>query len=256
MTWSPIVELRQYTLVPGKCDVLIDLFDADLIEGQEDTGMKIIGQFRDLDDPDKFVWLRGFPTMPERAQSLGDFYGGPVWQSNREAANATMIDSDDVLLLRPARSGSTFMLDDERSRRGAADGAENGIVEATILHLGAPADARIVEFFEEEIVPRIADAAGSVLAYFVTEPSENTFPSLPVREGENVFVWFAGFGDRASYDALHGVRSEIVNVAHRAPGLAPTPQVLRLAPTSRSLLTASSQTSTASRQATVRANIL
>jgi hypothetical protein len=247
MTWSPIVELRQYTLVPGKRDVLVDLFDADLIEGQEDTGMKIIGQFRDLDDPDKFVWLRGFPTMDERAKSLGDFYGGPVWQRNREAANATMLDSDDVLLLRPARFDSTFTLDAERSPHGAADGAERGMVEATILHLGVPADARIVEFFEDEIAPGLADIAASVLAYLVSEPSENTFPSLPVREGENVFVWFAGFADRESYDASHRERTEIMNAVRGTPGIALAPHVLRLAPTSRSLLDGSSKTFTASR---------
>src|SRR5688572_13276071 len=31
----PIVELRQYTLLPGKRDVLIELFDREFIEGQE-----------------------------------------------------------------------------------------------------------------------------------------------------------------------------------------------------------------------------
>ena len=48
---SPIVELRQYDLVPGSRDTLIDLFDRRLIEGQEAEGMTIIGQFRDLDNP-------------------------------------------------------------------------------------------------------------------------------------------------------------------------------------------------------------
>jgi hypothetical protein len=40
----------------------------------------------------------------------------------------------------------------------------------------------------------------TVLADFVTEHSENTFPALPVREGENVFVWFARFNDPAAYE--------------------------------------------------------
>src|SRR5215203_6505977 len=103
----PIVELRQYTLHPGKRDVLIELFDREFVETQEAVGMSIIGQFRDLDDPDRFVWLRGFDDMPRRAQALGCFYGGPVWKAHKDQANATMIDSDDVLLLRPvgARSG-------------------------------------------------------------------------------------------------------------------------------------------------------
>jgi hypothetical protein len=241
MSWSPIVELRQYTLLPGKRDVLIDLFEANLIEGQEDTGMKIIGQFRDLDDPDKFVWLRGFPAMPERAQSLGDFYGGPVWQGNRETANATMIDSDDVLLLRPARADSTFTLADERQPHRARGGADRGIVEATILQLEAPADTEIVAFFDEEIAPRLGEGPAALLAYLVTEASENTFPALPVREGESVFVWFTGFVDRAAYDAANLERTDLLNAARRAPGLSRAPHVLGLVPTPRSLLAGSSQ---------------
>lgn len=38
--------------------------------------------------------------MAERARALHAFYYGPVWQAHREAANATMLDKDDVLLLR------------------------------------------------------------------------------------------------------------------------------------------------------------
>lgn len=39
----PIVELRQYTLRPAARDVLIDLFEAQFVESQEDAGMKIVG---------------------------------------------------------------------------------------------------------------------------------------------------------------------------------------------------------------------
>jgi hypothetical protein len=106
----PVVELRQYTLKPGQRDVLIELFEREFIETQEATGMIVIGQFRDLNNADRFVWLRGFSDMATRAQALEEFYGGPVWKAHRDAANATMIDSDNVLLLRPARSNSGFSL--------------------------------------------------------------------------------------------------------------------------------------------------
>jgi hypothetical protein len=85
-TCCPVVELRQYTLHPGKRDVLIDLFDREFVESQDALGMKIIGQFRNLGNPTRFVWLRGFRDMPSRAQALKDFYGGPVWKEHREAA--------------------------------------------------------------------------------------------------------------------------------------------------------------------------
>ena len=183
--WSPILELRQYTLVPGGRDVLIDLFDSELVEPQEATGMDIVGQFRDLDDPNRFVWLRGFPTMEERAESLTAFYSGAVWKAHSAAANATMVSVDDVLLLRPARPGSAFALTGERRPRNGT----RGLVAAGVTQR----DDAAVERFEQTTAPAIAERGGSVLAYFVTEPSENTFPALPVREGENVLVWFAAF---------------------------------------------------------------
>src|SRR5258707_3146424 len=97
----PVVELRQYTLHPGSRDHLIGLFERELIESQEAAGMAVLGQFRDMDDPDRFVWLRGFSDMPARAGALRRFYGGPVWRAHRDEPNATMIDSDNALLLRP-----------------------------------------------------------------------------------------------------------------------------------------------------------
>jgi hypothetical protein len=52
-----IVELRQYTLRPGQRDVLINLFDREFVETQGAVGIAILGQFRDLDNPNRFVWL-------------------------------------------------------------------------------------------------------------------------------------------------------------------------------------------------------
>jgi hypothetical protein len=160
----------------------------------------VIGQFRDLDDPDRFVWLRGFPNMADRAASLHAFYTGPVWKQHSRAANETMIDSDDVLLLRPARPGSAFALAGERR-----NGKRHGLVAAWIRELGAD---------EASVRREIADLGGTVLGCFVTEASENTFPALPVREHERVLVVFAGFPEG---------------------GALPT-NVLRLEPTARSLL--------------------
>src|SRR5678815_968930 len=121
---SQVLELRQYTLHPGQRDALIDLFDREFIEPQEAAGMSVIGQFRDRDAADRFVWLRGFPDLASRAARLQTFYGGPVWQAHRDAANATMIDSDDVLLLRPVDPGAGFVL--PRARPVAAAGDAGG----------------------------------------------------------------------------------------------------------------------------------
>jgi NIPSNAP len=239
LTCCPVVELRQYTLHPGKRDVLIDLFDREFVESQEALGMKIIGQFRD--ENQRFVWLRGFRDMASRAQQLTDFYGGPVWKAHRETANTTMIDSDNVLLLRPASSGSGFSLADRKRPAVGATETRKEFIVATIYYFDAPVDVRFVEFFEATLKPALTDLGASVLACFVTEHSENTFPALPVREGENVFVWFARFPDSAAderyvadLDRSPRWRDEIAKELARR--LKRAPEILKLSPTSRSLL--------------------
>jgi hypothetical protein len=237
----PIVELRQYTLHPGKRDVLIDLFDREFVESQEALGMRIIGQFRDLDDANRFVWLRGFPDMATRAQALTAFYGGPVWKANRNAANATMVDSDNVMLLRPALPASGFLLEDTNRPPAGTNQAPKGLVVATIYYLDAPADADFVEFFKRTAVPVLNEAGASILAFFVTESSANNFPALPVREDVYVFVWLSLFHDDTAY-AQHVTalnrspkwRNEISEAITRR--LKGSPEVHRLKPTPRSLL--------------------
>ncbi len=116
-----------------------------------------------------------------------------------------------------------------------------GLVVATIYYLDKPAEVGYVDFFEHTLEPALIAAGASILAYFVTESSPNTFPALPVREGEHVFISFSGFQDQTEYEhhvaALKGSsqgRDEISKaLTHRIKG---GPEVLRLSPTTRSQL--------------------
>src|SRR5260221_2649229 len=98
---SPIVELRQYTLHPGQRDVLIELFERIFIEPQEAVGITVIGQFRDLEDPNRFVWLRGFADMGKRLAALQAFYGGPGWRKFPEEGHAPTVHFRNVRYLCP-----------------------------------------------------------------------------------------------------------------------------------------------------------
>jgi quinol monooxygenase YgiN len=236
----PVMELRQYTLHPGQRDVLIELFDREFVETQEAEGMSIAGQFRDLDRPDRLVWLRGFEDMAVRERALRSFYTGPTWKAHSKAANATMIDATNVLLLRPAASGSGFALD--RSRRPAPGAAapSKRLVVATIHYLETAPGADFVDFFDREVLPPLQAAGASVLGRFVTEGAPNTFPALPVREGEQVFVLFSGFADLAAYERHLAELGRSPRWAAAAKSLAGRlqrpPETLRLSPTARSLV--------------------
>ncbi|MDA1360924.1 NIPSNAP family protein [Glycomyces luteolus] len=208
---ATVFELRQYTLCTGRRDDLIELFDREFIESQEATGMWIVGQFRDLDRPDRFVWVRGFRDMASRADALTDFYTGPVWKEHSGAANATMIDSGNVLLLRPAAPWAGFPRP-RHARPGLRDRPAPTRLTAAVHRV----DADSAEATAERVRAALGDRLAACL---VTEPAENTFPALPVRTGEHVLVWFAA----GEIDAPERIAPELM-------------QTLRLASTARSQL--------------------
>ena len=179
--------------------------------------------------------------MTSRAKALTDFYGGPVWKAHREAANATMIDSDNVLLLRPARPTSGFSLENSNRPPVGSEEVPTSLVVATIYYFAGPVTPDFINFFEHMLRPVVASLGATISAYFVTENSENTFPTLPVRAGENVFVWFSTFPDLAAYENYVASlsrsqpwRGEISTALMRY--LERTPEVLKLSPTARSQL--------------------
>lgn len=232
-----VVELRRYALRPGQRETLIELFDREFVETQEVVGMCVLGQFRDLDDPDSFVWMRGFTDMETRKDALGAFYGGPVWREHARAANATMIDSDNVLLLRPV-AGLEF----DRTRRAAAGSTVDrpGLLAVTIWSLARDTAVRVPELFRGALEPALGAAGIRVLATYATERSENTFPGLPVRENEDVFVCMSMFDNEAAHARhVHALSHSSLwsDACHAlAPLLARPEEVLRLTPTARSAL--------------------
>jgi hypothetical protein len=220
--------------------VLIELFDRELVESQEAAGCAVVGQFRNLDDPDQFVWIRGFPSMPARAEALASFYGGPLWKAHAAEANATMIDSDNVLLLRPVSPRSGFP-DPAAARMPVGSSPAPARVLITIYYRDQPFDEAFADFFERQVRPVLASTGATPLACFQTEPAENTFPALPVRAGENVFAWLARFPTSALLTEHLDQLERSSTWRHRVlPALSEltsgNPQQLRLAPTARSLL--------------------
>ncbi|HEY3560239.1 MAG TPA: NIPSNAP family protein [Kribbella sp.] len=189
-----VVDLRQYTLHPGQRDTLIDLFDTYFVDGQEQTGMHIAGQFRDLDDPDRFVWIRGFRDLPARAEALNSFYYGPVWRAHSAAANATMADSDNALLLKPVRLGAGY------PALGAPrpGGTAHSVIAGAVYHRAVEDDG-FVEYFTDQVVPVLTAAGAAPVAVFESLVAKNNFPQLPLRD-EVVLAWFARFPGDAAYD--------------------------------------------------------
>ena len=186
MVSCSVVELRQYTLHPGQRETLVSLFEREFIEPQEAVGIRVLGQFEDLDRPDRFVWFRGFADMDARRAALTSFYGGKVWAEHRNAANATMVDSDDVLLLRPVRPSGGF----PQRTRSSAGSRETTRMMVRIFHR-APGAKDLLGFCLEHVEPALEGTGAPVVAWLESKRVPNDFPRLPVRED-------AGAGSRRS----------------------------------------------------------
>ena len=229
---AEVLELRQYTLHPGRRDDLIDLFDREFVEPQDEVGAQVLGQFRDRDDQDRFVWLRGFADMAVRGRALAEFYGGPVWAAHRDKANDTMVDSDDVLLLRPVLAPDL---------RGRVRGGDTTFVTVTIYHLPQGGEDDFVDFFTTSVRPLLAETGTPPLAVLRTLRAENNFPALPVREDANVVAWVASFpGREEQVEHVRTLGRENRWTHEVLPALtsqlARPPEQLQLSPTARSLL--------------------
>ena len=232
-----IVELRQYTLHPHQRDTLITLFDREFVETQEAVGMRVLGQFRDLDDANRFVWLRGFADMEARRHGLEAFYGGPVWAAHRSTANATMISSDDVLLLRPAWPGAADALyAGERAEPGSTR-VPRGIILVAIHYLQSPADTDLLDWCHTTMAPALIEGAAVRQAWYVTEPSLNNFPRLSVRSDVTVLVGVAVFPNTTALENFqHSPYANGTIPLTLAKRLAKPPELHGLAPTARSAL--------------------
>lgn len=235
MTGHDVVELRRYQLHPGRRDDLIALFDREFLESQDELGACVLGQFRDLDAPDAFVWLRGFADLPTRKRALEGFYGGPVWGQFADRANETMVGFDDVRLLTPVDPAPGLPPCDGHRHPSGGEGP-HALIAVDVQHFADPVTAAQLAFVAAEVEPQLSEDSRSEVALLRTLEAENNFPRLPIRPG-HVLVRIARF-DTADVYAAHRERlasSEEWRGAQRELGATRT-EHFRLEPTSRSLL--------------------
>ena len=227
------IELRRYVMQPGRRDDLIDIFEREFIESQEACGMTPIGHYRDHAHPDTYVWLRGFPQAASRKAALEAFYvNSPAWKANRDAANATMVDSDDVLMLRPLFESSGIDLTGLKRPALGDDSAPDSIVAVAVFALDGPLPDAAKAAIARDLVPALERCARRV-AVLVTDEYPNEFPRLPVKSGWWLVVTgtVPRTGDLESFER----RLEMNALPHELSPHVTSAEHFRLEPAARSL---------------------
>jgi hypothetical protein len=197
-------------------------------------GIRVIGQFRDVDRRNHFVWLRGFGDHDGRGRALASFYGGPVWRRHGPAANATMIDSDDVHQLSAIAEPDAQLRIRPATDRDA-DG-NRGSILIVVSHRRYDDHDKLIRGL---LIPTVEEAGVRTLGLYATDAAENSFPALPVRPS-NVLVWIAGSD---TVDTLDEAAQQVSIARRRLASHARAKgrdeallDVLRLEPTGRSCL--------------------
>ncbi len=94
-----IIEMRTYKIKPGKRSEFLEIFRSKSIPAHADIGMKILGPFLSIEDPDTFFFMRGFPDLPSREPMKAKFYEGELWKRELESMLLPMIDKYEVVLV-------------------------------------------------------------------------------------------------------------------------------------------------------------
>jgi len=230
-----VIEFRRYTVKEGEREHFAEYFESYIPEAFQQMGAIAFGQFFERKNPVGFTWMRGFKNTDARAVINAGFYYGPLWREHAFTMNSLMVDSDNVLLLRPLNPerGVTVLpsVDPVTERKGA-----QGVVVAQIFAV----KANSVDAFAQEAEAAFAGyrAAGAREAgVLVTLDAPNNFPQLPVRTDGPYLVWLGIVKDNQALETQFTPLAERSSKSLSATGLLRgAPELVILDPTRRSRL--------------------
>lgn len=97
-----IIEMRTYKTKPGKRSQFLAIFCSQSVPAHTEIGMKILGPFLSVEDPDVFFFMRGFPDLPSREPMKAKFYDGKLWKGELENLLLPMLEKYEVVVVEDA----------------------------------------------------------------------------------------------------------------------------------------------------------
>ena len=94
-----IIEMRTYKTKPGRRADFLEVFRSKSIPAHSEIGMKILGPFLSVEDPDTFFFMRGFPDVASREPMKAKFYEGELWKRGLENILMPMLEKYEVVVV-------------------------------------------------------------------------------------------------------------------------------------------------------------
>jgi hypothetical protein len=94
-----IIEMRTYKTKPGRRGEFLEIFKARSLPAHQRIGMKILGPYPSVEDPDALFFMRGFPDLASREPMKALFYEGELWKTELEALLLPLIEKYEVAVV-------------------------------------------------------------------------------------------------------------------------------------------------------------
>ncbi len=234
LTDFQVIEFRRYTITEGEREHFAQYFQSYFPEALQQLGAIVFGQFLERKNHNLFTWIRGFKNMDARATINAALYYGPLWKEHRATMNNLLVDSDNVLLLRPLNQERGVLVLPAVDPVYETNGAQ-GVLVAQIFAI----KTNSIETFAQQAEPTFAAyrGAGREAGVLVTLDVPNNFPQLPIRTDGPYLVWLGILKDNQKLETQfvplveHSFRSLVTTGLLRG-----TPELIILDPTNRSRL--------------------
>ena len=95
-----LIELREYTVRPGKRDEWVKMMEEEIIPFQVSCGMVITGSWRGETDESVYVWMRRFESEEERVALYAKVYQSDWWKNEMSPRVPEHIDRSAIVVTR------------------------------------------------------------------------------------------------------------------------------------------------------------
>jgi hypothetical protein len=235
LTDFQVIEFRRYIIKKGEREHFADYFESYFPEAFQQMGAMVFGQFLERKNPVGFTWMRGFKNTDARAIINAGFYYGPLWKEHRSTMNSLMVDSDNVLLLRPLSPERGVLVLPAVDPIKEGNGAQ-GVVVAQIFGVKPNSVDDFAQRAEETFATYRGTGAREA-GVLVTLDAPNNFPQLPVRTDGPYLVWLGIVKDNKTLETQFASQAERSMQSLSATGLLRNaPELVVMDPTHRSRL--------------------
>ena len=229
-----VIEFRRYTIKEGEREHFAEYFESYFPEAFQQMGAIVFGQFFERKNPVGFTWMRGFKNTDTRAIINSSFYYGPLWREHASTMNSLMVDSDNVLLLRPLSTerGVPVLPAVDPIEEGKR---AQGVVLAEIFSVKLNSVDAFARRAEETFASYRAAGAREA-GVLVTLDVPNNFPQLPVRTDGPYLVWLGIVKDKTLEPQFASLMERSTQPLSATGLLRSAPELVILDPTHRSRL--------------------